>query len=69
MSTFSAEWTTAIDWLGRLMSLVRNEPYDSAKRHAAQSAKEALAAYRGKACGVEYAEAFKSFQPYPQEIL
>ncbi len=65
----SDEWPAAIDWLGRYVALVRNEKYDASRRDGAQQAKEALAIYRGKACGVRYAEALKSFEPYPQEIL
>jgi LmbE family N-acetylglucosaminyl deacetylase len=62
-------WQNAIDWLGRFMALVRDEPYDSAKRDAAQQMKETIAAYRGKACGVRYAEALKAVEAYPREIL
>jgi len=65
----SAEWKPAVAWLGRFMALVRNEPYDLQKPSSAEDAKTALARYRGEACGVEYAEALKSFEPYPQEIL
>ena len=59
----------ADDWLGRFMALVRNEKYDPAKPSGAEDAKTALARYRGKACGVEYAEAVKSFEPYATNIL
>ena len=65
----SDEWTAAIDWLGRFMALVRNEPYKPGSRDAAQQTKEALAAYRGKTCGVRYAEALRAVDPYPREIL
>ena len=65
----SDEWTAANDWLGRLMSIVRDQPYDSSRPHSAQESKKALALYRGKACAVRYAEALKSFEPYPQEFL
>jgi LmbE family N-acetylglucosaminyl deacetylase len=65
----SAEWPRAIDWLGRFMALVRDEPYDPGKRDAAQQTKDAIAAYRGKACGVQFAEAVRSFHPYPRDIL
>jgi LmbE family N-acetylglucosaminyl deacetylase len=65
----SDEWPAAIDWLGRCMALVRGEPYDASKRDAAQQAKETLAAYRGKTCGVPYAEAVQAMNWRPREIL
>ena len=60
------EWPKAIEWLGRLMALSGNVPYDP---QLPQRAKEALATYRGQTCGVRYAEALCSFNDYPQEIL
>jgi LmbE family N-acetylglucosaminyl deacetylase len=63
------EWDQAIDWLGRLMALVRDEPYQPGTRDSAQQVKEALAAYRGKTCGVRYAEALRAVDAYPREIL
>ncbi len=63
------EWPKAIEWLGRLMALVRGEKYDPQKPHGAQRAKESLARYRGHTCGVEYAEAIRSANMYPQGIL
>jgi N-acetylglucosamine malate deacetylase 1 len=63
------DWPRAIEWLGRLMALVRGEEYDGSKLDGAQRAKEALARYRGATCGVTYAEAFQSANEYPQEIL
>jgi LmbE family N-acetylglucosaminyl deacetylase len=63
------EWPQAIDWLGRLMALVRNEPYNPEHRDGAQRAKEALALYRGHTCGVKYAEALRSANEYPREIF
>jgi hypothetical protein len=62
-------WPKAIDWLGRFMALVRNEKYDATRRDGAQLLKESIAAYRGKACGVQYAEALRSVEAYPTEIL
>lgn len=62
-------WENTIAWLGRFMALVRNEAYDPAKRDGAQQLKESIAAYRGKACGVRYAEALRAVEAYPQEIL
>ncbi len=65
----SDDWSGANEWLGQLMSIVRNRPYEPSQPHSAQQSKEALALYRGKACGARYAEAFKSFEPYPREFL
>ena len=65
----SADWDAAQDWLGRFMALVRNQPYDKKNLDSAQRAKETLAAYRGQACGVKYAEALWAANRYPQEIL
>ena len=63
------EWPQAVEWLGKLMALVRNQKYDPAKRDGAQRAKESLARYRGMACGARYAEAIQAANSYPQEIL
>ena len=65
----SDEWPQAIDWLGRLMALVRGEQYDPAVRSGAQQAKETLALYRGQTCGVRYAEAVRSAGAYPHDIF
>ena len=65
----SPEWNTAMNWLGRLMALVRNEPYDPKTLDGAQQTKEAIALYRGKTCGVRYAEALQGLNKYPDEIL
>ncbi len=63
------DWDRAIDWLGRLMALVRNEPYKAGSRDGAQHLKETLASYRGHSCGVRYAEALRSVDHYPRTIL
>lgn len=65
----SDDWPRAIEWLGRLAALVKNEEVDGLRRYPGQDAKEALAVYRGKTCGVGHSEALKSFNAYPQEIL
>lgn len=62
-------WPRAIEWLGRFMALVRNEKHDASRRDSAQQLKESIASYRGKACGVQYAEAPGAFEAYPQDIL
>ena len=63
------DWPIAIDWLGRFMALVRNEPYKPGTRDAAQQMKESIASYRGKTCGVQFAEAIWSADKYPRDIL
>ena len=62
-------WPRAIEWLGKFMALVRNEPYDGAKLDGAQQTKEAIALYRGKTCGVKHCEALKAMQPAPVDII
>ena len=63
------DWPRAIEWLGRLMALVRNVKYDPSDLDGAQRAKESLARYRGQTCGAQYAEALRAANAYPQEIL
>jgi LmbE family N-acetylglucosaminyl deacetylase len=63
------EWPNAIQWLGKLMALLRRETFDASKLDAAQRAKEALALYRGQTCGVRYAEALRAVNAYPVEVL
>ena len=65
----SDEWPRAIEWLGRLMALVRNRPYDPSTLDGAQRTKESQARYRGQTCGVQYAEAVRSAVPFPHEIF
>ena len=59
----------AIEWLGKLMALIRNQPYDKTQLDGAQRAKETLALYRGQTCGVKYAEAVRSVNAYPQDMF
>ncbi len=63
------DWPRAIEWLGRLMAMQANKPYDPKQLDGAQQAKEALARYRGQSCGVKYAEAVRSTTAYPHEIF
>jgi N-acetylglucosamine malate deacetylase 1 len=65
----SDDWQAAIDWLGKLMALVRNEAYRPGPRDSAQQLKETLALYRGQTCGARYAEAVRGEYQYPREIL
>ena len=63
------EWPRAIDWLGKLMALTRNEPYTAGTLDGAQRLKESLARYRGATCGVAYAEALTAANAYPQALF
>ncbi len=63
------EWPQAMEWLGKLMALARNQPYDPTTLDGAQRAKESLALYRGQTCGVKYAEAVRSVNAYPTDIF
>jgi N-acetylglucosamine malate deacetylase 1 len=65
----SDDWPAAIDWLGKLMALVRNEPYRTGSRDSAQQLKETLALYRGKTCGARFAEALRAEYQRAREIL
>jgi LmbE family N-acetylglucosaminyl deacetylase len=66
----SAEWPKAVEWLGRTMAAMAGKPFDpKAAGGGAMRAKEALAAYRGFACGVRYAEAVWSMTASPRDIL
>jgi len=65
----TAEWPRAIEWLGRLMALTRNQKYDPKTLDGAQRAKEALASYRGSTCGVRYAEGLWATSFQAREIL
>jgi LmbE family N-acetylglucosaminyl deacetylase len=65
----SDTWAEAQDWLGALMALVRNQPYDRTKPDGAMQAKESLARYRGSMCGARYAEALWLGLPRTSDIL
>lgn len=63
------EWPRAIEWLGRLMALTRNEAYAPETMDGAQRLKESIARYRGATCGVQYAEALAAANAYPQTLF
>ncbi len=63
------EWPRAIEWLGRLMALTRNEAYAGTPLDGAQRLKESIARYRGATCGVAYAEALAAANAYPQALF
>lgn len=63
------EWPRAIEWLGRLMAVTRNEPYKPDALDGAQRLKDSIARYRGATCGVPYAEALSAVNAYPQSLF
>lgn len=63
------EWPRAIEWLGRLMAVKRDEAYTAGDLDNSQQLKETLARYRGATCGVRYAEAFVAANAYPQSLF
>ena len=65
----SDEWSSATEWLGRLMAFVKNEPFEPGKIDGAIDTKTVLSRYRGLACGVKYAEALRSVRAVPDAGL
>ncbi len=65
----TAEWPVAMEWLGSLMALVRNQAYTASFRDPARDMKEAIAAYRGTTCGVRYAEGLRAYDKRPVKLF
>lgn len=65
----SAEWPVAKEWLGRLMANMRGVTYDPKQADGAVELKESIASYRGRTCGVKYAEALWGYQKSAIDIL
>ena len=74
----TAEWDAAREWLSRLMRLAYGAPAErnvskpersGADAHPAVTLKETVAAYRGAASGVHRAEALRSLDVSPVDIL
>jgi LmbE family N-acetylglucosaminyl deacetylase len=63
------EWPAASEWLGRLMALMRNQPYSTEVRDVAVDLKESIARYRGATCGVRYSEALRTYSRRPVDLL
>jgi LmbE family N-acetylglucosaminyl deacetylase len=63
------EWPEASAWLGELMAMAYGRSGSRTAPDPALQAKEALAAYRGSACGVRYAEALRALNAYPQGVV
>lgn len=65
----TAQWDRSAEWLGRLMALVRDAPYDPTATDSSVRLRETLVRYRGATCGVACAEAFAAANAYPQVIF
>lgn len=65
----SAQWPIAKEWLGKLMAKVRATPYDPMQPDSSVDLKESIGSYRGKTCGVKYAEALWGYQKSTRDIL
>ena len=68
---YAEQWRRelAIEWLGKLMALVRAQEYSATTRDSAVDLKESISRYRGSTCGVRYAEALRSYTKRPVELF
>ncbi|MSU70803.1 MAG: hypothetical protein EXS43_00460 [Opitutus sp.] len=62
-------WPSAMEWLGRLMEFVNQKPQDPLAPDATQTARTALARYRGASCGAQFAEAYWAMRVRKSQIL
>jgi N-acetylglucosamine malate deacetylase 1 len=65
----TAEWATSQEWLGKLMAIARNRPYQPGSPDGVLDTKEAIGRYRGATCGVRFAEALRAYTKRPTDIL
>jgi N-acetylglucosamine malate deacetylase 1 len=63
------QWQSASEWLGKLMALMRGQPYAASTRDSATDLKESIARYRGSMCGVRYAEALRAYTKRPVDLF
>ncbi len=62
-------WPSAMEWLGRLMEFVNQKPQDPLAPDSTQTARTALARYRGASCGAQFAEAYWAMRMRKSQIL
>lgn len=63
------QWDASVEWLGKLMALMRNREYSPSQRDSAVDLKTAIAAYRGSTCGVRFAEAMRAYDQHPVSLF
>jgi len=62
-------WSDAVTWLGRMVAVANGRDFDPDWMSEVRKGKEMLGLYRGRACGVRYAEAVRKANDFPQEIF
>jgi N-acetylglucosamine malate deacetylase 1 len=63
------EMPKAREWIGRVHALSADQPYSPALFDPSQQNKEAISAYRGRTCGVRYAEGLRAYTRRASDIL